>query len=86
MSNPLTAYWIESPEVATPFGYGVTAFSKDDALALVRSRGLRLAADATRIHITENIRVADLDARHVVPNMGPIVARGVWFPFIGVGV
>ena len=86
MSNPLTAYWIESPEVETPFGYGVTAFSKDDALALVRSRGLRLPADAAQIHITENIRVADLDASHVVPNIGPIVVRGVWFPFIGVGV
>jgi len=27
-----------------------------------------------------------LDQPHVVANMGPIVVRGMWYPFVAVGV
>jgi hypothetical protein len=85
-NSPLTAYWIQSPDLAMPFGYGVTAFSRSDAFELIRSYGLRLPDDVSQLRVTENVRVSDLDADHVVPNIGPIVVRGVWFPFTKVGV
>ena len=31
--------------------------------------------------IIENIDIGLLDQGHVVPNMGPVVFKGVWFPF-----
>ena len=86
MTGSLTAFWIESPDLAPPFGYGVTAFSRSDAFELIRSYGLRLPADVSQLRVTEGVRVSDLDADHVVPNIGPIVVRGVWFPFTKVGV
>jgi hypothetical protein len=27
-----------------------------------------------------DVDVASLDAKHVLPNIGPVVVRGVWFP------
>jgi hypothetical protein len=36
--------------------------------------------------VIEGITVAELDPRHVVPNMGPIAVRGMWYPFVAVGV
>jgi len=86
MASSLTAFWIESPDLARPFGYGVTAFSRSDAFELIRSYGLRLPDDISQLRVTEGVRVSDLDADHVVPNIGPIVVRGVWFPFTKVGV
>jgi hypothetical protein len=32
------------------------------------------------IEIIENIDVQLLDKGHVIPNMGPVVFKGVWFP------
>ena len=32
------------------------------------------------------ITVADLDQPHVAANMGPIAVRGMWYPFVAVGV
>lgn len=84
----LTAYWIESPLPHAPLGFGVTGWSLDDALSIVRALGYGhyLPDDLTDLRITEGITVAELDQRHVVANMGPIVVRGTWYPFVAVGV
>jgi hypothetical protein len=37
------------------------------------------------MRIRENIRFADLPA-HVQEHMGPIVVRGLWYPFHRLGV
>jgi hypothetical protein len=62
-------------------GAGVTAFSKEDALALL---GGELAPrDLPSIaEVSEDIRFDQLDKLHVVPNMHPITERGVWFPMM----
>ena len=31
-------------------------------------------------NVIENIQFKDLDQNHVVPNMGPITERGIWYP------
>jgi len=36
------------------------------------------------LEIIENINVAELDQKHLVPNAGVVVVRGVWFPRHGV--
>lgn len=82
----LTAFWIEGPDLKEPLGYGVTAFSITDAFEIVERAGYRLPVDKSTLRIRKDIKPADLDQRHVYVNMGPIVVRGLWYPFIGIGV
>ena len=86
MDEPLTAFWIVPADPHGPLGYGVTAFTLSEALSIIRSFGYLLPADLSTLRITEGIRVADLDDSHVVRNMGPIVVRGLWYPFVRLGV
>ncbi len=86
MDEPLTAFWIVPPDPHGPLGYGVTAFTLTDAFSIIRSFGYQLPDDFSTLRITEGIRVADLNEPHVVRNMGPIVVRGLWYPFVRLGV
>ncbi len=84
----LIAYWIVSPLPHAPLGFGVTAWSPTDALEIICAfdYGRFLPDDLNTIRVTANVGIADLDQRHVVPHMGPIVNRGMWYPFVAVGV
>jgi hypothetical protein len=82
----LIPFWIIPPAGLHPLGFGVTAHSLADALRILRAYGYELPAQEAGLRVVPNIRVADLDQNHVVPNMGPIVVRGLWYPFCGVGV
>jgi hypothetical protein len=79
----LVTFWITFPGPVCEHSYGVTAYSLDDAMALL---GSRLAGrDLEPMQVRENIRVQDLDQRHVAPNCGPVVFRGVWYPCSNLG-
>jgi hypothetical protein len=84
----LTAYWIKSPFPHAPLGFGVTAWSLDDALRIIRALdyGQFLPDDLGALKITVGVTAAELEQQHVVPNMGPIVVRGMWYPFVALGV
>lgn len=84
----LTAFWVRSPLPHAPLGFGVTAWSLDDALAIIRALdyGRYLPDDLAGVRVAEGITVAELDQPHVVANMGPIAVRGMWYPFVAVGV
>ncbi len=87
MTTPLlTAYWIVPPDPRGPLGLGVTARSLDDAMAILRAAGFGrfLPEDAGLLEITENIWHASL-REYVRERMGPIVVRGVWYPFVRTG-
>jgi hypothetical protein len=73
----LKTFWIE-PLGSKVAGFGVTAFSCEDAFQLLNASGHSFSIDDPQVRVTEGIRVEDLD--HVVPNMGPVVFRGVWYP------
>jgi hypothetical protein len=87
-AHGLTAYWIVSPLPHAPLGFGVTARSLDDAFDIIRALdyGRYLPDDPAEVRVTAGVTVADLEQRHIVPNMGPIVNRGMWYPFVAVGV
>jgi hypothetical protein len=72
----LTAFWFHTSK---GLGYGVTAFSREDAEDLLRSFGYPRDGE-TVTGIAKDITHAQLDQNHVVPNAGPIVVRGVWYP------
>lgn len=86
--NELTAFWIKSPLPHAPLGFGVTAWSLDNALGIIAALdyGRYLPGDQAGMQIREGITVAELDQPHVAANMGPIAVRGMWYPFVAVGV
>lgn len=79
----LRRYWFtfepsESP-IPTNSGCGVTAYDYEDALALMRDRVFHGQLPPIE-QCTEDVDVSSLDARHVIPNVGNVLIRGVWFP------
>ena len=60
--------------------FGVTAFSEDDALAIL---GYIVFGgdDAPRaVEIRRDVDVRDLDQGRVIPNIAPPNLRGIWYP------
>jgi hypothetical protein len=61
-------------------GCGVTAFSFDDAMGLIRD-SIFAGHDMPLIaRFVEDVDIRSLDQNHVVPNMGVPSRRGIWFP------
>jgi hypothetical protein len=77
-SRYLTRYWFMYPGL---LGFGVTAFSVDDAFFLLEAEGYLINKDT---EIIADVDVSKLD-RHVAPNAGPACFRGVWFPCLNIG-
>jgi hypothetical protein len=78
LNNPLLRrYWFKTKE---RFGFGVTAYSLEDARHLVADVAQTLGMNYEVLDIIEDVDVRTLDQNHVVPNMGAPNFRGVWFP------
>jgi hypothetical protein len=82
----LLAFWIVPPSKHGPLGFGVTAFDLEDALQIIASFGYVLPDDGSKLRVTQGVKFDDLDKNHVVPNMGPMVVRGLWYPFVRLGL
>jgi hypothetical protein len=78
----LVPFWIRfAGEPELQHSYGVTAYSLDEALGILKDHHL-VGQDIDRpIGVSANVRIGDLDQRRVVPNCGPMNFRGVWYPF-----
>ncbi|HEY8830972.1 MAG TPA: hypothetical protein VIM21_00555 [Gemmatimonadaceae bacterium] len=62
-------------------GVGVTAATLDEATALAEQAKRRFWPDARPLGTArQDIDVKNLDQKHVVPNIGPVGVRGVWYP------
>lgn len=81
MNKLLTPYWIELDRYTELASFvGVTAYSMDDVIFLLKEQLFRKEEMPRIKNVIENIQPKDLDQNHVVPNMGPITERGVWYP------
>jgi hypothetical protein len=60
-------------------GYGVTASDRAEAELLLAAYGYPEKTQRV-VEIIENASLSSLDQNHVIPNSGPVVVRGVWFP------
>ena len=76
----LTCFWITTGNRWGPLGFGVTAWSVEDAIRLLKAEGFDIPESLDQLQVRENVTFADLDPNHVVPNMGPMVMRGIWYP------
>jgi hypothetical protein len=82
-------YWFEfvvdladwaAPSSVLRAGCGVTGYDVDDCLRIISDKVLGGANPPTIRRVVEDIDVSTLDQKHVVPNMGSIFRRGIWFP------
>ena len=73
----LHRYWFTVPG---HIGVGVTAHSVGEAVALARDVCAQLDWPFDPGAVTEDVDVRDLDQNHIVPNIGPVNFRGVWYP------
>jgi hypothetical protein len=83
----LVPYWISFPDNQYyPFGFGVTAFSVEDAYSIFEEFGFDYHKTAKEIKIIENIKYDEIPYSHKTElNMGPMVVRGIWFPHLNSG-
>lgn len=92
MSSRLSRFWFVA-DIEDPFGVtgiGVTAHTEEDARRIVGLALPTLASLAAwrtwnveklaRAEVLEDVDVRLLDQAHVVPNMGLVVDRGMWWP------
>jgi hypothetical protein len=61
-------------------GCGVTAFTFEDAVAVLRQTVFGEDPLPDVVQVIEDIDVRTLDQGRIVPNMRPPNERGVWFP------
>jgi hypothetical protein len=80
----LKRFWFTFESSSIPsilnLGCGVTAYDLPDAQALLQRTVFPAYGDRCVKSITENIDISTLEEKHVRPNMGNPVVRGVWFP------
>lgn len=63
------------------WGCGVTAYTKEDALAILKEKVFHERPIASVVMCIENVDVSTLDSGHVLPNIyDPPSLRGIWFP------
>jgi hypothetical protein len=82
----LTSYWIDSPDERGPLGYGVTAFSPEDAWTIIEDAGYTLPEEKRSLTLRRVRSVDDVAIRYVSEHSGPIVMRGLWYPFNRLGI
>jgi hypothetical protein len=77
-------YWFKFEKLPKPsainLGCGVTAHTYDDAIALLRERIFGPNGPPPIEQCVEDIDISTLDSKHVLPNIGPVDVRGIWFP------
>ena len=76
----LISYLFTRTEGSRRHWYGVSAYSLEDALALLRMSGVALDPRDPAVSVREHVVLDEYEQRHLGPNMGPMQFRGVWYP------
>jgi hypothetical protein len=78
----LRRYWFSFAGAVDPFrlGCGLSAYDREDAFRLLRERVFKTEPIPVPSNVVEDIDVSGLDPDHVLPNIGNVTIRGVWFP------
>jgi hypothetical protein len=80
----LKRFWFEFEPFGHPtalnIGCGVTARDYDDAVNILREHVFTGQPFPKVLRVLPDVDVRGLDKDHVIPNMGVVTQRGVWFP------
>ena len=79
----LRRFWFSFEKIGRPtplnLGCGVTAYDYDDAIALLQERVFPEETIPKIIECIRDVDVSTLEANHVLPNLGSVIDRGIWF-------
>jgi hypothetical protein len=79
LSNPLLRrFWFETAVKLSCIGIGVTAYSREDAERLIRAE--ENLKHYELVSVVDDVDIRSLDQDHIVPNIGPVNFRGIWYP------
>ena len=80
-------FWFEFDEnedfvlpTGIKMGCGITALDKDEAKSILQNTVFKGYSEIPIKKIIEDIDIRDLDQNHIIPNMGIVSRKGVWFP------
>ena len=80
----LNRYWFifKCPPDCHPLnmGCGVTAYNYDDAITIIDKEIFSVCQSLEVDYCKKDIDISSLDKNHIIPNMEPVVWRGIWFP------
>ena len=80
----LRRFWFifRNPPPLSPLGLGcgITALSREEAIEILAETVFAGQTFPAIDRVIEDVDVRTLDPLHVVPNMGQVANRGVWFP------
>jgi len=87
MEKMYRRFWFEF-EISNAFKYppgigiglGVTALSFNDAVELMDAKVFLKVKRPPFKKVIEDVDIRTLDQGHVIPNMKPVIFRGIWFP------
>jgi len=79
----LIPFWIKGTDPHGPHGFGVTAWSIEDAFGLIRDLGYRIDEERAVIH--PYTQPHEVGYAHVGRNAGPAFFRGIWYPCLNIG-
>jgi len=83
-NNLLKRYWIKFEKFSYPtplnLGCGITAFDVEDAKEILKTYPFQNGVLPSIVDIEENIDISTLDNKHILPNIGLVTDRGIWFP------
>lgn len=82
--SSLHRFWFTfmNPPKFSPLGLGcgVTAHNFEDARDILQTQVFASETALTIDVVVEDVDIQTLDSHHVLPNMGAVTSRGVWFP------
>lgn len=73
----LRRFWFR---LSAGLGIGVTAATEVEAKAMAEAERRLSFPNATITSVILDVDVSTLDPRHILPNIGPSVRYGVWYP------
>jgi hypothetical protein len=80
----LRRFWFKFERLPTPtainLGCGVSAYDYDDAISLLQERMFGPNGPPAIEQCTQDVEIQTLEKNHVLPNIGNLDARGIWFP------
>ena len=80
----LRRFWFRFERFPVPtalnLGCGVTAHNREDAIALLEERVFCDQPMRPIVEVLDDVSLSQLDHKHVRPNLGNHLERGIWFP------
>jgi hypothetical protein len=80
----LRKFWFRFETIPKPtainLGCGVTAYTRDDAVGLLRDYVFGANGPPPIIECIEDVEMDQIEQEHARPNAGDTEIRGIWFP------